>query len=190
MTDQTDTTTAEARERRTGEARNFARQAVHGVAREMGAQASSRPMFRHDPASLAVHDFDPAAGMRAARDVELAARREALGYIKTGRQDGMTWNAIGTALGITAGGYRAAEGVAEAAFDYAAGDPSSDYARTYGRSFPWTCPACLGVVSDRGPCSGPHDDEPGHKPGCGRLAADVAAWEARWAELDADEDGG
>jgi hypothetical protein len=179
MTDHTDTT--EARERRNREARDFTRQAVHGLAREMGAQATSQPMFRHDPGSPAVRDYDPAAGMSAARAVELAARRMARDYVKVARQDGMTWRQIGETLSLAADtkNYRT---VADAAFDFAAGDPGSHYARTYGRTFGWTCPECLGVVSDHGPVSGPHDDEPGHKDGCKRLAATVAAWEAQWAE--------
>ena len=102
-------------------------------------------------------------------------------YIKVARQDEMTWHQIGAALGLTAdtdnGGM-----VADAAFDFAAGDPNSHYARAYGRSFPWRCPACHGLVSDRGPYGGPHDDEPGHQDGCQRLATAVAAWDAQWAE--------
>ena len=88
------------------------------------------------------------------------------------------------ALTLTAGPEHY-ETIADAAFDFAAGDPNSHYARTYGRSFPWRCPACRSLVSDRGPCSGPLDDEPGHQDGCQRLAAAVATWEAQWAE---DED--
>lgn len=178
ITEQADTGTAQARER---QARSFVRQAVHGLARELGAEATSCPMFRHDPSSPALRDDDPAAGMRAARAVELAARGMTRDYVKVARQDGMSWRAIGEALGLAADpeNYRT---VADAAFDFAAGDPNTHYARTYGRSFGWTCPACLGVVSDHGPVQGPADDEPGHKGGCARHAADVAAWDAQWAE--------
>jgi hypothetical protein len=48
----------------------------------------------------------------------------------------------------------------------------------------WRCPACGGLVSDRGPVSGPRDDEPGHAGSCQRQAAAVAAWQASWAGPD------
>lgn len=158
-------------------ARDFARTAVLGLVRESGGVITSRPMFRHDPASVAVPDADPAPGMRAARAVEMEGRRVARRYIREARRDGMTWSAIGTALGLTGD----ADGSASrAAFDYAAGDPGSHYARTYGQSFPWRCPSCQGLVSDRGPEYDPH--EPGHEAGCERFAATVATWEAQWED--------
>ncbi len=173
--------TADARQGRAREARNFARQAVHGLALEVGAKAITRPMVRDDPDSPTLRDVDPQAGMRAARDVELAARGMARDYVKMARQDGMSWQEIGAALSLTAGTDDYST-IADAAFDFAAGDPDSHYARTYGRSFPWRCPACHGLVSDHGPCNGPVDDEPGHHDGCQRLAATVAAWQAQWAD--------
>ncbi len=99
----------------------------------------------------AVRDYDPGPGMRAARAVEFAARGMARDYVKAARQDAMSWHQIGAALDLTAdtGGT-----IADAAFDFAAGDPGSHYAQTYGRSFPCTCPVCRGVVSDHGPVSG------------------------------------
>lgn len=102
-------------------------------------------------------------------------------YIKAARQDGMSWHQIGGVLGLTADTDNGGT-IADAAFDFAAGDPNSHYARTYGRSFPWRCPACHGLVSDHGPYGGPYDDEPGHQDGCQRLAATIAAWDAQWAE--------
>jgi hypothetical protein len=59
ITDQPDTGTAAARERQAYEARTFARQAVHGLARELGAQATSRPMVRHGPDSPATAARSP-----------------------------------------------------------------------------------------------------------------------------------
>ena len=184
MTDQADTGTAEARERQARTAQNFARQAVRRLASELGAQATSRPLFRHDPSSPTTRDDDPGPGMRAARAIELAARRIARDYIKAARQNGMSWHQIGATLDLTADTEHGGT-IADAAFDFAADDPNSHYACTYGRSFPWRCPACHGLVSDRGPCGGPYDDEPGHQDGCRQLAATIAAWDAQWAE---DED--
>ncbi len=52
-------------------------------------------------------------------------------------------------LGLTGGtGY--GETVAEAAYTYAAGDLDSAYARSYGRSFTWTCPSCDGTIHEPG----------------------------------------
>ena len=65
MTDQADTSTAEARERQAREAQNFALQAVHGLAFELGSQPTRRPMFRDDPDSPPVRDVGPEPGMRA-----------------------------------------------------------------------------------------------------------------------------
>lgn len=69
--------------------------------------------------------------------------------------------------------------MAEAAYTYAAGDLDSAYARSYGRLFTWTCPSCDGTIHDRGPYSGPENDEEGHARDCSRLAA-VAAFDAQW----------
>jgi hypothetical protein len=92
---------------------------------------------------------------------------------------------IDAALGPPSGGdVCAGETIAEAAFHYAAGHPDSYWNRAYGPSVTWRCRACGGLVRDRGPVSGPRDDEPGHAGGCQRLAAAIAAWEASWAELD------
>jgi hypothetical protein len=68
-------------------------------------------------------------------------------YVKAARQAGMSWHQIGAALNLTANTGNGGT-IADAAFDFAAGDPGSYYTRTYGRSFPWICPACRGVVSD------------------------------------------
>jgi hypothetical protein len=121
--------------------------------------------------------------------VELAARNLVRGYIRRAREAGMSWRAIGETmeLGDAVTGGRPA---ATAAYDYAAGNPASALARSYGRSVPWTCPACLGTVSDKGLLQGPREDEPGHKDGCSRLAADVAAWDKMWDDWDGAEGSG
>jgi len=70
--------------------------------------------------------------------------------------------------------------VAEAAYTYAAGNPCTDTAIRYGRSFVWRCPSCDQAISDRGLIAGPADDEPGHADGCPRLAAAIAEWDVGW----------
>jgi hypothetical protein len=159
--------------------------AVQRIVRDTGGQFVTRPLFSDEPDGPAARDAEPLAGMGAARAAELAARGLARGYVRAARQDGHTWAEIGAALGLAADGDDGAgDTVAEAAFSYAAGPPDNHWNRTYGPSVTWHCPACGGLVSDRGPVSGPRDDERGHVGGCQRLAAAVAAWEASWAELD------
>src|SRR6266704_5604204 len=157
--------------------------AVQRIVRETGGQFVTRPMFSGEPDGPATRDAEPLAGLRGARAAELAARGLARSYVRAAREDGRTWQQIGTALGLVVGGDDGAgDTIAEAAFSYAAGPPGTDYDRTYGRPVTWRCPACGGLVSDRGPVSGPRDDEPGHADGCERLAAAVAARDASRAE--------
>jgi hypothetical protein len=111
-------------------------------------------MFADDPSSVLVRDATPADGMRAARAIELTARAAVRDYVKQARQAGMSWHEIGGTIGLEASGEGGAT-VADAAFDYAGGPSTSHYAMAYGRSFPWACPSCRGVISDRGLCSGP-----------------------------------
>jgi hypothetical protein len=129
---------------------------------------------------VTVRDVDPLDGARAARDIELSARRNARDYMRAAREAGHTWDQIGEALGLTKDTERTGETIAEAAYTYAAGDPNSETAVCYGRSFPWRCPSCSQAVSDRGPVAGPADNEPGHDRGCARLADAVAKWDASW----------
>ena len=160
--------------------------AVQRIVRDTGGQFVTRPIFSGEPDGPAARDAEPLAGMSAARAAELAARGLARRFVRAAREDGHTWAEIGAMLGLTAGGDDGAgETIAEAAFSYAAGPPDSHWNRTYGPSVTWRCPACDGLVSDRGPVSGPRDDEPGHTRGCQRLAAAAAAWEASWADPDA-----
>jgi hypothetical protein len=68
-------------------ARNAARNAAVSLARDSGAQIVTRPAF---PGSeTRVHDVEPIAGMRAARVLELAARRTDLSYIRDAREAGL-----------------------------------------------------------------------------------------------------
>ena len=178
-------TSLEAREKAVSAARQAARHAAVGLAREQGAQVISRPAFRG--AQGIIQDVEPFAGLRAAREVELGARHTARGYIRDAREAGHTWQQIGTALDLTPGGEADLDGgtAAEAAYSYAAGSPGPEAAWRYGRSFSWTCGSCEGLISDRGLCNGPADDERGHADGCARLAATIAAWDAESAALDA-----
>jgi len=171
-------------------ARNAARRAAVDLARNAGAPIIARPLF--PGASTTTHDVEPQAGMRAAREIELGARYAARGYIRAAREAGQSWHEIGTGLGLAPDGDADQTGqtIGEAAYNYAAGRPDTETARRYGRSFAWTCPSCDRVISDRGLCNGPAEDERSHTEGCARLAATVARLEAEWAAAEAEWEAG
>jgi hypothetical protein len=170
----------EERQRAASTARAAARHAAINLARDAGAQIISRPIF--PGAHSTTRDVEPLAGLRAIREIELGARDTARSYIRDAREAGHSWHDIGTALDLIAGADFSQDGqnIAEAAYTYAAGNPDIDTARRYGRSFGWTCQSCESLISDRGLCNGPAEDEHGHAPGCMRLAATEAAWDAEW----------
>ena len=162
--------------------------AVQRIVHDTGGKFVTRPLLSGEPDGPTTRDAEPLAGLSTARAAELAARGLARRYVRAAREDGHSWTVIGAALGLSSGGVADAEEmIAEAAFRYAAGPADSHWNRTYGPSVTWRCPACGGLVSDHGPASGPHDDEPGHNDGCQRLAAAIAAWEASWADEEAGQ---
>jgi hypothetical protein len=168
------------RARQVAAARDHARRAVVGLARDRGAEFTTRPMF---PGSdVTVRDLTPLDGGRAARDIELGARRAARDYIRAAREAEHSWDQIGQALGLSPNADADQTGltVAEAAYTYAAGNPHTDTAIRHGRSFLWRCRSCDQAISDRGLIAGPADDEPGHTDNCPRLAAAIAEWDAGW----------
>jgi hypothetical protein len=162
-----------------GRASDAARRAVIGLARDRGAELTTRPAF---PGSdITVRDVDPLTGARSARDIELGSRRAARDYIRAARETGHGWDQIGQALGLVPARDADQEGltVAEAAYTYAAGRPDTE-APWRPRSFVWRCQSCGQAISDRGLVAGPADDELGHAENCSRLAAAVADWDASW----------
>ncbi len=161
-------------------ARGQARRAAISLARDRGADVTTRPLYQGS--GLTTVDVDPLDGARAARDIELGARHAAHRYIRDAREAGHTWHQIGQALGLPPGGGagQAGDTVAEAAFTYTAGRPDTEHARRYGRSVVWQCQSCDQSISDHGLIAGPAEDEQGHAQGCQRLAAAVAAWDAEW----------
>ena len=173
-------TSREDRSTAISRARSAARNAAFTLARDAGAQIITRPAYPGSQSS--VRDVDPAAGMRAARDLELGARSVALGYVRNAREAGLTWEAISEAIDAIPGGdaQQAGDTAAEAAYTYAAGHPDTETARRYGRSFTWQCRACDRLISDLGPVNGPADDEHGHTENCARHASAIASWDAEW----------
>jgi hypothetical protein len=161
-------------------ARNAARRTVFTLARDSGAQVITRSLFPGEDTT--VNDVEPLAGARAARALELGARYSARGYIRAARETGQNWRQIGEALGLVPGGDadQAGETLAEAAYTYATGSPTTETAIKYGRSFIWRCPSCDNTIGDRGICNGPADDEIGHTESCLRLATAISRWDAEW----------
>lgn len=135
----------------------------------------TRPVFRHRPQPGAVlTDVEPLLGLRVTSELAHAARRRQAEYITQAREDGCTWEQIGSALGL---GQRpdCSATVAELAYDHATGG-AAGFDR---RSFAWVCPACRRTVLDRGPDAGhPADCEEGHASDCPHLADATAAWNA------------
>lgn len=164
----------------TAAARGEAHRAAIRLARERGAGLITRPAW--PGAKTGVQDLQPLDGARSARDIELGARFAARRYIRDAREAGHTWQQIGQALGLVPGADpgQAGDTIAEAAYTYAAGNPGTEHARRYGRSFIWHCTSCDKTISDHGLIAGPADDEHGHAQGCTRLAAAVAEWDASW----------
>jgi hypothetical protein len=160
--------------------RDHARRAVIGLARDRGAELTTREADHGS--GMTGGDLEPLDGARAARDIELGARHAARDYIRQAREAGHSWDQIGHALGVAPNADADQTGltVAEAAYTYAAGSPYTDTAARYGRSFIWRCRSCDQAISDRGQIAGPADDEIGHTGDCPRLAAAVTEWDAGW----------
>ena len=161
-------------------ARSAARKAAFELARAAGSQIISRRIY--PSAQSTVGDFDALAGMRACRQLELAARHSARDYIRQAREAGHSWHQIGRALELTPDGNHDPEAatLGEAAYTYVAGSPGTETAVRSGRSFTWTCRAYNRAIGDRRIRSGPADDEPGRPEGCRRLSAAIAAWHVDW----------
>ena len=161
-------------------ARIAARRAAIDIARQDGAEIIDRPAF--GGSQVTIRDVEPLAGLRAAREIELGARYHIRNYIQDAREAGYAWSEIGAALNLGVGRNDEREGqsVAEAAYSVAAGNPDSETARRYGRSFGWRCASCDGL--DHRPRTVRRACRCGARPrsGCPRLAATVAAWEAEW----------
>jgi hypothetical protein len=144
--------------------------AVEWIGRQLGAEVVPQGA---DPAQL----LAPAAALRVARQVELAARNQVRVHIRRAREEGQSWYEIGGLLGFGALAADAGESVASYAFDYTIGpQPTAPW---YDPPvFIWTCPARGQAIRDRGPVLMPAADEAGHADGCGRLAVAMAEWQA------------
>jgi hypothetical protein len=148
------------------------------LAEAEGAEITEEPFF---PGSLSKTRYaEPLAAIGASLTMEGFARQVKHQSAKRAREAGITWLAIGEVIkgeltGDDLDGYT----LAVRAYEYFTGPPDI----WHQPIFSWTCPACGQHVSDRGPYEGnPLDNEQGHAEDCTSLAAEVTAWDARWAD--------
>lgn len=159
----------------TSTARRLIRNAVLAMVRESGGQVTR--ISRGEPGAGWSEDAaGPLEGISAARHLELAAVQAFRDHARRAREDGLTWGAIGEAMGFADHPPRGMTSVAEHAFQRAVPVSSSVV------YFVWTCPSCRQLVRDYGPELAPHDAEQGHADGCGRFAATLAEWDRQWGD--------
>lgn len=159
-----------------------ARREITAAARRLvttaGGRLVRRPVLRDDPVFGTREEPEPLAGMTAAVALKHAAVQAISDFAKAAREDGISWEELGVALGCEADPATGTT-VGEAGFRaVAAGRGPWDH-----KVFYWRCWACGQHITDYGPEAGhPTDTEEGHAGGCKRLAAEVAAWTARWGD--------
>jgi hypothetical protein len=161
-------------------ARELIRTAVFTLVRKSGGQITRRPVIT-DPAyaGWTENEAEPLAGIAAAKHLEWAAARTVRKHAKNAREDGLSWQQIGEAIGLADDPQSGMTSIAEHAFQRLASDLGS------GSSFGFTCGTCGKVIIDYGPEMGhPEDAERGHAEGCARMAEAIRAYRAGW-----DDDG-
>jgi hypothetical protein len=152
----------------TPEPRDLIRNAIFALA----AETVKRPVVRGKPRTGMHLQPEPLAGIRAACALRHAASRAIADLARYAREDGKTWAEIGAAMEPPHDEYAAFLSVADQ--------------MGRGPSFAWTC-SCGHVIVDYGPGAGhPEEAEQGHREGCTRFAALVAAHEAETAQWEDD----
>ena len=156
----------------THHARELIRNAISTLCREAGAPVTRRPVIRSEPDGPTMLEPEALAALAAAAALAASAVAAVKDHARTAREDGAPWSRIGEAMGYADEPQPGLTSVAEHAFAAVAADLGSC------RVFGWTCPACLGVVTDYGPEAGhPQDAEHGHAETCARMTAMVRAWD-------------
>ena len=122
---------------------------------------------------------DALAKVEVERRLELEARRGFARAVVEARADGHSWEQI--VRHVPGLGPAYGDEAAEKLFEMV----SVPGSRFGGDHVSWRCGDCDGLVLDRGPDAGhPVDAEPGHREGCGRLAAEVGRYVAGLAADD------
>jgi hypothetical protein len=162
------------------EAERQAGPAVVRIAQAAESAVTDEPKWRDSPET--VQRADPALGLRAARRLGEAVRREIGEYIQACRGHGIGWQEVGVLLALQSEAAATATPLAVVAFEYAIGKRDQPWA-TPADALMWTCATCGQTVHDGGPGAGsPAEAEQGHARGCAQLAAAVADWDANWTQ--------
>ena len=153
-----------------------ASQAIVNDARRQGTPTRTRKIF---PGAFSDITYaEPLAGIKLAQARRSAANRVVGDYIKYAREDRASWREIGTAMGLERAAEETDYDLAELAFQQATGQPlgsGRDDDTNRDPSFGWTCRNYGQAITDRGPYSGPVDDERGHQADCQRHAEEITA---------------
>jgi hypothetical protein len=126
-----------------------------------------------------------AAALAIARQLEFAARAEAIAAIRRLRGEGRSWQSIASLLGFDSLPDGGVANPALLAFDYAAGLPRPPLFAA--PQFVWLCAECKETVNDGGPEASAGENQCGHRTGCKLLAAEIAKWNGRSVEPAADD---
>jgi hypothetical protein len=121
-----------------------------------------------------------AAALAIARQLEVAARAEAIAAIRRLRGEGRSWQVIASLLGFDSLPNGGVADPALLAFDYAAGLPRPPLFAA--PQFLWECSECKETVSDGGPEGSAGQNQRGHRNSCNLLAAEIAKWNGRSAD--------
>jgi hypothetical protein len=150
------------------EARELVRRAIREAVQRDGGEM----ILRSGPAGTTLEP-EALAGIAAAAAIGHESRRLIGRYARQAREDGRTWADIARALGR--------DSDPAAVYRLLAVDLGS------GLVFTWTCPACGGNVSDRGPEYSPEYAEEGHMEDCARFTTAVEAHNAQWEDPETRE---
>ena len=153
---------------------------LHDLVREIHGDSAVERRARYDGDHFPEFVPTPLTGLWAADGLLNRVSQEVHRHARRAREAGHTWEQIEGALDIKPDGGRS---VAEAAYERFTGTPAGW--PLSGPGFTWRCPHCDRVISDRGPYeSHPDDNQPGHAPGCARLAAELSRWRSSWDDID------
>jgi len=157
------------------------RAAIRRLVTGAGGSMIRRPLLADRPDGPGTEEPEPLAGIRAAASLQFQADQALRRSVKTAREEGLDWAAVGEVLFPGEPDPEEERSKAVRAFDR--------FASTYEAwheppTFTWTCRTCTKFISDYGPEAGGHpaDVQRGHAVGCAQLAEAVAAYDAMWEE--------
>ena len=162
-----------------------ARLALSATLRRVARWSGAKMISQSNDKAESVMVPTAAAALAIARQLELAARCEAIGAIRRLRAEGFSWQVIASILGFDSLPDGGVADPALLAFDYAAGLPRPPLFTA--PQFVWVCSECKETVSDAGPDASAGMAQHGHRGGCKLLATEIARRSRRLTEDIADE---